>query len=220
MSTRSLIALKKDDGTFEAVYCHWDGDLAWNGRLLLENYKTYEKVEKLISLGEISSLGTNPYIEIGESKNKNGFNECVTDYHRLNNDKIKIFKFKTFKELDLFFKRNFGLEYMYYFAKGKNGEYSWKYKQNVYMKKNNYYDGYICSYEYYDRITKLRVLNQYEIQIEELAGNIYSSKFYSHLLNDVLKIVTCNQLKKAREIDENVCRHATIEYLRGLNLQF
>ena len=56
MATRSTIALEFADGTVQQVYCHWDGYLANNGKLLLENYMDPFKVRDLIDLGDISSL--------------------------------------------------------------------------------------------------------------------------------------------------------------------
>ena len=56
MSTRSYITMKTGDDTYRGVYCHYDGYLEYNGRLLLEHYNTQERVEKLLSLGCISSL--------------------------------------------------------------------------------------------------------------------------------------------------------------------
>ena len=57
MATRSTIALLRDNGEVVKVYCHWDGYLDNNGRLLVENYDTADKVEALIAGGDISSLG-------------------------------------------------------------------------------------------------------------------------------------------------------------------
>ena len=57
MATRSTIWLKSKN-SYKGVYCHWDGYLSNNGKILLENYNTLEKVKELISLGFISSLGT------------------------------------------------------------------------------------------------------------------------------------------------------------------
>ena len=56
MSTRSYIAMKTGENTYRAVYCHYDGYLEYNGRMLLEHYNTQERVEKLLNLGCISSL--------------------------------------------------------------------------------------------------------------------------------------------------------------------
>ena len=57
MATRSTIALLRDDGTVAKVYCHWDGYLENNGELLVKHYNTPEKIEALLALGDISSLG-------------------------------------------------------------------------------------------------------------------------------------------------------------------
>ena len=56
MGTRSTIALEFADGTVEQVYCHWDGYLAYNGKMLLEHYSDPFKLRDLIDLGDISSL--------------------------------------------------------------------------------------------------------------------------------------------------------------------
>jgi len=60
MSTRSRIAIEKQDGTVESIYCHFDGYLSNNGEILQNHYSTKEKMEKLIELGDISSLGDTP----------------------------------------------------------------------------------------------------------------------------------------------------------------
>ena len=57
MATRSTIALEFADGSVAQVYCHWDGYLSNNGKILFENYADPFKVAGLIKLGDISSLG-------------------------------------------------------------------------------------------------------------------------------------------------------------------
>jgi hypothetical protein len=57
MATRSTIALEFADGTVQQVYCHWDGYLDHNGRILLESYSDPFKLRDLIDQGDISSLG-------------------------------------------------------------------------------------------------------------------------------------------------------------------
>jgi hypothetical protein len=56
MGTRSTIALEFADGTVEQVYCHWDGYLAYNGKILQEHYSNPFVLRDLIDLGDISSL--------------------------------------------------------------------------------------------------------------------------------------------------------------------
>ena len=59
MATRSTIALEYADGTIGQVYCHWDGYLDNNGKMLLEHYSDPFKLRDLLDLGDISSLGPN-----------------------------------------------------------------------------------------------------------------------------------------------------------------
>lgn len=56
MATRSTIALEYADGTVEQVYCHWDGYLTHNGKILQEHYSNPFILRDLIDLGDISSL--------------------------------------------------------------------------------------------------------------------------------------------------------------------
>jgi hypothetical protein len=56
MATRSTISLEFADGTIGQVYCHWDGYLSHNGKILLENYSDPFKLRDLIDLGNLSSL--------------------------------------------------------------------------------------------------------------------------------------------------------------------
>ena len=64
MGTRSSIAIKTEDG-IKAIYCHWDGYVDHNGKILKEFYNTTDKVNELIALGDLSSLRQ----EIGDKQN-------------------------------------------------------------------------------------------------------------------------------------------------------
>ena len=55
MATRSAIGIEVD-GKIVAAYCHWDGYLENNGEILFKHYQNPEKILKLISLGDMSSL--------------------------------------------------------------------------------------------------------------------------------------------------------------------
>lgn len=56
MATRSSIAVRYGD-KIKAVYAHWDGYLDCNGRILINCYNDSVSASKLISMGDISSLG-------------------------------------------------------------------------------------------------------------------------------------------------------------------
>ena len=70
MATRSRIAIEKEDGSVESIYCHWDGYPSHNGQVLLDFYSNREKAQALIDLGDISSLAPN----LGP-QGKHSFNE-------------------------------------------------------------------------------------------------------------------------------------------------
>lgn len=57
MATRSRIGIEQADGTVKSIYCHWDGYPKGVGKTLVEHYLMRDKVESLIALGDISSLG-------------------------------------------------------------------------------------------------------------------------------------------------------------------
>ncbi len=58
MATRSTIALEYADGTVGQVYCHWDGYLDNNGKILYNHYQDPFKLRELLDLGDISSLSS------------------------------------------------------------------------------------------------------------------------------------------------------------------
>ena len=62
MGTRSRIGVMHGDNC-KSVYCHWDGYLEHNGRILLEHYDS-AKANHLVALGDLSSLGQ--YLQAAE----------------------------------------------------------------------------------------------------------------------------------------------------------
>lgn len=54
MGTSSCIAVQHGD-TIKAIYCHWDGYLEHNGRMLQQHY-TSERANYLVALGDLCSL--------------------------------------------------------------------------------------------------------------------------------------------------------------------
>lgn len=57
MSTRSRIGMEMPDGTIKSIYCHWDGYPEGVGKELEKSYQDPKKIEELLNLGDISSLG-------------------------------------------------------------------------------------------------------------------------------------------------------------------
>lgn len=57
MSTRGLIAIEDADRKCRSIFVHFDMYIDGAGETLIKYYKTIKRVEKLLSLGDISSLG-------------------------------------------------------------------------------------------------------------------------------------------------------------------
>jgi len=81
MATRSRIGIEHPSGVIESIYCHWDGYLDHNGQTLNDHYQDRDKVEKLIALGDISSLQKNVVPE-GEHSWQYPDGETTVAYHR------------------------------------------------------------------------------------------------------------------------------------------
>jgi hypothetical protein len=81
MATRSTIALEFADGTVGQVYCHWDGYLSHNGSLLLNFYSDPFKLQKLIDLGDVSTLAENVEIPAGIQHSFNAPDEDITVFY-------------------------------------------------------------------------------------------------------------------------------------------
>jgi hypothetical protein len=69
MGTRSRIGVMHGDKV-KSVYCHWDGYLNFNGRILQEHYDS-AKANHLVALGDLSSLRQ----DIGEKHEFSPFNQ-------------------------------------------------------------------------------------------------------------------------------------------------
>lgn len=57
MGTRSNIIAKTAQGGWLRVYCHWDGYPDHHGPILLDHYWDQAKIDALLALGDLSSLG-------------------------------------------------------------------------------------------------------------------------------------------------------------------
>ena len=104
MATRSIIA-KLDDNGLEAIYCHNDGYLSNNGKILDQHYADKDKVNELLAGGDISSLKDTIEDTIFYMRDRGEENKEAT---KLNNE-TKLLEF-AFEECDA--------EVVYMFAYG------------------------------------------------------------------------------------------------------
>jgi len=103
MGTRSLISIKNQDGTYDGVYCHFDGYPEGVGNTLKTSYTTEDKIRQLIACGAMSCLVEE--VDDCEFYTKRG--EDLHNYKEL--------------ELDVIGKKakNIGCEYLYIFQDNK-----------------------------------------------------------------------------------------------------
>lgn len=121
MSTRSYIAKELPNGKYKTIYCHSDGYLEYNGVILNDIYTTEEKVDKLLDLGDLSSLGVNlePQEGIPHNFDNRQDNVCVA-YDRDRGEKDVEARELTLKEMF----ENYWIEYFYIFTKNNTWIYS------------------------------------------------------------------------------------------------
>jgi hypothetical protein len=55
MATRSNIIVATSS-KYRKIYCHWDGYISGNGKILFEHYNSQERAEELVKEGDMSSL--------------------------------------------------------------------------------------------------------------------------------------------------------------------
>lgn len=72
MGTRSRIGYELPDHSVVSVYCHWDGYVDHNGRILVEHYQNREDVQDLIDGGSMSSLRTTHLWETAAVRDEDG----------------------------------------------------------------------------------------------------------------------------------------------------
>lgn len=117
MSTNSSIAMVMPDGKIKAIYCHWDGYVSHNGRLLKEHYTSVRKIKRLLSFGAMSSLRE----KVGRKHSFDNMDSTsCTFYHRDRGDDIKDCKASIFSSIG-YWRRNhrvMGCSYFYLFRDG------------------------------------------------------------------------------------------------------
>ena len=81
MGTASMIAYENADGTVKATYCHYDGYISYNGKLLVRNYSESYDAEAVASAGYLSGLTENLYEDLEKAVHKNQSPEQYSDRH-------------------------------------------------------------------------------------------------------------------------------------------
>lgn len=73
MGTRSRIGIEMPDHTVVSAYCHYDGYVECNGKILVEHYQNRDDVQELIDGGSMSCIRTRNTWNSGPSlRDENG----------------------------------------------------------------------------------------------------------------------------------------------------
>lgn len=124
MSTRSYIAEELPNGKYKVIYCHFDGYLEHNGEILINHYQDRNKLEKLLSFGDLSSLDKNivPDLNLPHSLDyKEQQKDVCVFYNRDGNENNPDWNAKVLTKEEMF--DNDWIEYFYIFTL----EDKWKY---------------------------------------------------------------------------------------------
>lgn len=136
MSTRGRIGMELSNGKIKSIYVHWDAYPDGVGKKLQKYYTTPEKVEELLSLGDISSLGDHYDEEISKADWKKfdlspeeleefmkKQEKCTVAYK----DRGEDCPARIDKDISEFMSKlgNCGEEYVYLFEEDYTGAYRW-----------------------------------------------------------------------------------------------
>ena len=81
MGTRSSIGYITDNGDIKTAYCHYDGYLEHNGRILLDHYTDAAKVKELVGFGDMSFLAPEVYPTLGSGHSFDNNEDGVTVFY-------------------------------------------------------------------------------------------------------------------------------------------
>ena len=119
MATRSTIAIEYLDGTVKQVYCHWDGYIEHNGKILQESYTNPNKLNRIMELGDLSVLAKD--IGTQHDFNDNNYDQCKFYGRDRNETGIEA---KTFVNFDDYL-QNMQAEEYNYILRFVNGDSVW-----------------------------------------------------------------------------------------------
>lgn len=128
MATRSFIGYYEDN-KIVGVYCHYDGSISHNGKILCQYYNNINKIKELVELGSLSCLEKNIYPTKEHSFDKPQDNVTIAYHRDRGDDDITIHNFSSLEQLKNYIDSSY-LDNVYIFYLKE-----WYYIQNI--NKNN-----------------------------------------------------------------------------------
>lgn len=119
MSTPAFVGKKNEDGTVTSIYVNADGYPSYMGKMLKQNYKDPGKVDKLLALGDCSSIDKEVDVPEGvEHTYDNPVDGITVAYHRDRGEDWEDVK-TTEHDSEEDFKHWAGSDFWYLFKDGK-----------------------------------------------------------------------------------------------------
>ena len=206
MSTHSTISIEHKNGSIETIYCHWDGYISWNGRILVDNYTTEDLVKELISNGDLSSLGEKINPDPSKPHDHRNAQEGVCVYfHRDKGEKLS----QTRSKLST----NFGV-YKKILNKDYDGDYNYLFRNGSWFVSKYPNENFIeLPNKLNDQIMKKIESQLKESQIFEGFAIAYK-KMQS--VNELSQETYRNAIKKLRSLGQNnlarkMSEHAAVQ---------
>ena len=120
MSTRSYIGKQNKDGSIKYVYCHFDGYINGGvGETLFLFYKDEKKIDQLLELGDLSSVG----------KTTNSEDTCA--YSRDRGETLHIGEAASIEDFGRQATDNVFIDYVYLYKDGEWVVWDWEDKQYI-----------------------------------------------------------------------------------------
>ena len=116
MGTRSAIGYKTPEGKVRGIYCHYDGYIAHNGKILQEHYQAAYKVAQLVELGDMSTMGEEVGRQVDFNDRSAHQGQCV--YYGRDRGESDV-ETQTYETIGDFVDAFAGCEYFYIYANGK-----------------------------------------------------------------------------------------------------
>ena len=118
MATRCNIGILNENGSVTGIYCHFDGYPEYVGNILLNHYTNTDIVNKLMNLGDLSSIGENLSTDIPHSFNDPVEGVCVAYGRDRGETDVEARVFNNTDEYQNHGDKS-GVDYQYLFEDGK-----------------------------------------------------------------------------------------------------
>lgn len=236
MSTRCGIGIKKD-GVITGIYCHHDGYLSNAGLTLLNYYKSVNKIEGLINLGNLSGLGANLYSPKVKFPTVDNMHEChviscwpaVSFCFPYGGERERAFEVKSVKK----FIEGIDGEYYYLFDVDSNKWFVVEpdcksdiikyYDLKKLVSNKNYFLSYRSFRDSYWIYTKEDEINYAKYALEEWDRIQNVKPWYVDICDEMILSICNDWLNDARSRSENgtnICMEVGISTTKDLGRHF